>query len=356
MSDVVVIGGGIVGASAALFAAEAGASVTLLEADGIASAASGRNAGSIQHPMDAARAELYEESVAIHRRFGVIGDAAAGLLVVGPDAASATFDGLRSEPLDAAALRAAEPELAEGLTGVLVHGTGFPAHPAAATHRLADAARARGATIVEGTRARPEVVDGRAVGARAGDGTLIAADRVLIAAGPWSSALADPSGAWSPVGALWGVTVQVALPPGHVVRHRIEEWDEPFDAGVQFEATPLDDVTVLGASRTVATPDEPVLAQEILARAARFLPVLASATTVRVAACARPVTPDGLPLLGPVPGVEGLHVAAGHGPYGISLGPASGRIAADVLLGRAAVPPAFATDRAALAPSRSARA
>jgi glycine/D-amino acid oxidase-like deaminating enzyme len=135
MTDVVVIGGGIVGCAAALFLAEAGASVTLLEADVVAAAASGRNAGSIQHPLDDARADLYDESVALHRRFGVIGEEAAGLLVVGPGAASAldgaaAFGGLRAEALDAAALRAAEPELAEDLTGVLVGGTGFPAHPA----------------------------------------------------------------------------------------------------------------------------------------------------------------------------------------------------------------------------------
>ena len=79
-----------------------------------------------------------------------------------------------------------------------MHGTGFPAHPAAATRRLAEAARAAGATIVEGAAARPAVAGGRAVGAVADDGTRHAAGRVLVAAGPWSSALADPSGAWIP--------------------------------------------------------------------------------------------------------------------------------------------------------------
>src|SRR5262245_34001082 len=59
MADVIVIGGGIVGCTAALFLAEAGADVLLLESDEIAAAASGRNAGSIQHPLDEARAELY---------------------------------------------------------------------------------------------------------------------------------------------------------------------------------------------------------------------------------------------------------------------------------------------------------
>ena len=46
---------------------------------------------------------------------------------------------------------------------------------------------------------------------------------------------------------------------------------------------------------------------------------------------------DGRPLLGPLPGVDGLFVAAGHGPWGISLGPGSARLVADAVLGRPAV-------------------
>src|SRR5215470_8373494 len=87
MPDVIVIGGGIVGCASALFLAEAGADVLLLEADEIASAASGRNAGSIQHPLDPARDALYEESIEIHRRFGIIGAEPAGFLAVGTAAA-----------------------------------------------------------------------------------------------------------------------------------------------------------------------------------------------------------------------------------------------------------------------------
>jgi glycine/D-amino acid oxidase-like deaminating enzyme len=88
----------------------------------------------------------------------------------------------------------------------------------------------------------------------------------------------------------------------------------------------------------------------VRAQAARFLPLVASASVTAVRACARPVTADGLPLLGPVGGIESLHVAAGHGPYGISLGPASGRIAADAILGRSSVPAAFRADRTAVRP------
>ena len=51
---------------------------------------------------------------------------------------------------------------------------------------------------------------------------------------------------------------------------------------------------------------------------------------------------DGRPLLGPLPGVEGLFVAAGHGPWGISLGPGSARLVADAVLGRPAIAPELA--------------
>jgi glycine/D-amino acid oxidase-like deaminating enzyme len=53
--------------------------------------------------------------------------------------------------------------------------------------------------------------------------------------------------------------------------------------------------------------------------------------------CARPLSPDGRPLLGPVAGIEGLHVASGHGPWGVTLGPASAELVAAAVLDPAAV-------------------
>ena len=63
-SDVVVVGGGIVGVAAAAFLAEAGATVTLVERDGLASGASGANSGIVQHPFDPVLAALYRETSA----------------------------------------------------------------------------------------------------------------------------------------------------------------------------------------------------------------------------------------------------------------------------------------------------
>ena len=184
---------------------------------------------------------------------------------------------------------------------------------------------------------------------RADDGVLHPAGAVLVAAGPWSSELIDACGAWRPVSPPWGVTVQITLPPGRVVRNRIEEWTTRAEAElrshIHFEVTPLDTMSVLGASRAATVPDQADVAERLVERATRFL--LAVASSAR--ACARPVTRDALPRLGPVPGIDGLFVAGGHGPYGITLGPASGRIAADAVLGTAPMPQRFRVDRAAVA-------
>jgi glycine/D-amino acid oxidase-like deaminating enzyme len=77
----------------------------------------------------------------------------------------------------------------------------------------------------------------------------------------------------------------------------------------------------------------------IVARGASFVPAIASAGLGAHRVCARPQSLDGRPLVGRVPGFDALWVAAGHGPWGISTGPASGRLIADLIDGRVAAPP-----------------
>jgi glycine/D-amino acid oxidase-like deaminating enzyme len=71
--------------------------------------------------------------------------------------------------------------------------------------------------------------------------------------------------------------------------------------------------------------------RELSARARRFMPGLSTVPVTRVWSGVRPVTPDGLPLIGSVLGVEGLWVAAGHGGQGVMLAPATGRMLAEYL-------------------------
>ena len=62
--------------------------------------------------------------------------------------------------------------------------------------------------------------------------------------------------------------------------------------------------------------------------------------------CARPQSVDGRPFIGPVAGVDGLFVCAGHGPWGISTGPASAAIAARAILDRTRPRPELEAARA----------
>ncbi|HEU5199584.1 MAG TPA: FAD-dependent oxidoreductase, partial [Ktedonobacterales bacterium] len=75
---------------------------------------------------------------------------------------------------------------------------------------------------------------------------------------------------------------------------------------------------------------------EVLSEALRVAPGLAGATIQETRIGLRPASPDGLPLLGHVPGLERVFLATGHGPSGLQLGPYSGALVADLLLGQPA--------------------
>jgi glycine/D-amino acid oxidase-like deaminating enzyme len=152
------------------------------------------------------------------------------------------------------------------------------------------------------------------------------------------------------------VAVTLADPPRHVLEEA-EIKIEPAAQAVEHVAS--DDVafslvTAAGASSLGSTfladePDARALVPSIVARGTTFVPGIASATVGAPRVCARPLSVDGRPLVGRVPGIEGLWVAAGHGPWGISTGPASGRLLADLVDGRVAAPPT-ALDPARFAP------
>lgn len=353
--EVIVIGGGLVGVTASLLLAEAGVRVTVFEADHVGAAASGRNAGSVEHPLDPPRAPLYEESVELYKRLGVLTGPPAGLLGVartpqGPLAlavAAEPFTTLKPQMLDSDEVRALDPELAPDLLGCLIQ-TGYPTKPLAATSRIAELARGRGVAIVEGERAVPLLRADRVIGVKTASGD-IPVDRVLVAAGPWTPELIDPGGRRRAVEFEWGVTVHIEF-TGRI-RHRVEELPvsdgpdaAPDGISERWEVTPTSELTVLGATHTHEQPDEQAGAQDILRRTARFAPAAARAPVTAVRSCARPASFDARPLIGRC-GADGLYAVTGHGPYGISLGPASARMGVDALLHDAPVPPELSWER-----------
>ena len=377
-ADVVVLGGGIIGCAAAAIMADRGARVVLVEGVAIGAGASGRNLGVIQHPFDPVLLPLHLESLTRYRALAdagggdfSIGRAPAGLLLLNRDGDAAArqvarmadaFPELDPVLLDPEEVARAEPALIDGLWAIAV-ATGFPVPPAAATEAWADLAERRGAHLLLGSPGRVQLDGDRATGATLEDGTRIDAGAVLVAAGPWTSRLVDEAGQWRPIVPTYGVTLQLRLEDGAAPRHVLEEdvvdainraaaaTEQAAAAGGGEAPPPLfsiataNGVSTLGSTFFGIEPDPTAIEPQLLRHAAGFMPSIETAEVVGRRMCARPQSVDGRPFIGAAPGVAGLFVCAGHGPWGISTGPASAALAARAVLDGAEPPKELAADR-----------
>jgi D-hydroxyproline dehydrogenase subunit beta len=368
-ADVIVIGGGIAGVATAAFLAEGGASVVLVEREAIAAGASGRNSGVVQAPLDPVLAALYRDTLVEYRRLAGNGAGGfalpaepAGLLHVtrAPEVArrlaaelAATHPEIDPQFLDGEALARLEPLLDPAVSACRV-AIGYPVAPAAATRAYAALAEQHG--VRTGIGAPGELIrrGDTVVGVRTTRDERILAGTVVVAAGPWTPAIVDPSGRWCPIRPVWGVVAEVDLasPPRHVLEEAeiddtIEPGSEPgsdSDAsdGFAFSLVTADGRSVLGSTFFETEPDSDALVPELRRRGARFVPALADAPLMGTRRCARPQSADGRPLVGRVPWLDGLYVVAGHGPWGISTAPGTAKMLADLMMGRrTGVPPAL---------------
>ena len=374
-TEIVVIGGGIVGCAAAAILADRGARVTLVERTAIGAGASGRNLGAIQHPFDPVLAPLYSESLARYRALAdgtgdfAVGDEPAGLLLLNRDADAAAVQARRQrEAVPELLPQLLSPDEVVDLEPSLRHGpsavrlaTGFPVPPAAATAAWALLAEERGVRLLVGTSGRPVIEERRATGVLLDNGIRLPADAILVAAGPWSPRLVDPSGAWSPIRPTWGVTIQLRL-DGSAPHHIVEE-DEVDSinraaaatarAAEGFEAEPpslfslasAGGISTLGSTFLATQPDREPVAQLLLRRAIEFLPAIEGAELLERRLCARPQSVDGRPFIGRLEAADGLFMCAGHGPWGISTGPASAAMAARAILDGTPPPPELSATR-----------
>ena len=299
-----VAGAGIIGCSAAAFLAEGGARVTVHDPNGIAAGASGRNSGVIQHPYDPALVPLYEASVALHREVLDLPDEPAGILLLDPPAGVELPEELHPEHLDDA--HAAEPVVRPGIPAIRIR-TGWPVGPRAATEAWAARAREAGARFGR----EPQE-----------------ADVTLVATGAWTTE--------APVRAMWGVTAEVDVETGHVLE---EAGVEDISAGGPLRIFSLVG-NVLGSTVSAEEPDVEATVPHVQERARRFI------GDTRVAAarkCPRPQTVDGRPIVGRLD--HRTFVCTGHGPWGISTGPATARHAARQILDRTPPPPELTPTR-----------
>lgn len=365
MPDVVVVGGGIIGAASALELTRAGASVTLIERGELAAGASGRNQGWLVAPEDPVNLPLHEPSLA---RYLEAADRAPipawidresiGYLLVALEGDHVEQGEIPegAETLDAAATVALEPALTSAIAaGWLVPDGGRRVDPAALTVGLALLAREQGATIRHHLSARSFTTRGdRVTGVVTDDGT-VSADTVVMAAGPWSNDLLGRVGVHLPLWSARGWIVRTR-PARPLVSRLVERvgwrrtvWhgdavtpmtaqqfvDEGVSAAGGALLNPHPDGSVLvGSSREVATgpePGDPGIVGRQIADAIEVVPALADAAMESSWWGVRPMSPDDRPLIGVVR--DGLLVATGHGSEGIILGHGTAELVRAQVLG-----------------------
>ena len=334
--DVAIIGGGIIGTCAAAYLAEAGRSVVLFEQTELAAGASGRNSGAIQHPFDPSMAALHRESLPLYRELAAedqefqLGAAPSGLLLIAfdSDAVEAACRSIadRSPELSPEFLAAGEavrlePALSPDVVACRL-STGYPVAPSVATLAFGRRAVRAGVQMRMGEAARPTVESGRLTGVATASGH-VTCEQVLVAAGPWTPTIVPGWADEPPIRPIWGVVVATTLAdaPRHVLEELGIDKGRPPDSAFSL-------VTAAGTSSVGSTflrdqPDPQSWAPRLMSRATDFVPGLAGTEINGVRACARPQAFDGRPIIGEVPGTDGLFVCAGHGPWGISTGPAS---------------------------------
>jgi sarcosine oxidase subunit beta len=360
-TEVVVIGGGIMGASTAYHLARAGVTdVVVLEAGEIAGGSSGKPLGGVRVQFsDRANIELGLRSLHAYGRFaeelGVdIGLRRVGYLFalrdpadVAPFTASVALQnelGAVSRMVDPAEAAALCPYLlgphldaSRLVAAAWSPGDGF-ARPAAAVHGYLDAAAALGVTVRTGARVVGiDAAAGRAV-VHTADGTRYASPAVVCAAGAWSRAIGEMVGVPLPVEPLRrqiGFTPPLRPAPSAVpftIDFSTTAYFHGSDDG-GFVVGMSDSGEAAGFDRTVTDAWHPGLRAAL----ASFAPALADVPIVRGWAGLYEMTPDCNGLIGEVDeAVVGFRFlyAAGFSGHGFLQGPAVGECVRDLHLGR----------------------
>jgi len=379
VADVVVIGGGVAGCSAAWFLAQEGLDVLLVERDAVAAHASGAAAGMLAPTAEgepgsplltrglAALAQFRESLCAeLRARSGIDPEfESSGLLRLALSdederalrARSSAFSesGADVEWLDASSARLFQPGLAAALRGANWSPQEAHVRSPLLTRAYAGAAQSLGARVVAGAAVTSLVLEGdRVLGVRVAGALegVISAGCVVVCAGSWSGVL----GSW-----LGESVAAGALPPVEPVRGQILSLRESAPTvrtivwGEGGYLVPKRDGSVIvGATEERAGFDARVTARgmaQLTSVAPRLVPALADADFQDGWAGLRPSSPDGLPSIGRIEGIGQLIVAYGHYRSGVLLSPVSGQIVRDLVIGKD-----VGRDAAVFDPARFARA
>jgi len=358
-AEVVIIGGGVTGASIAFNLAAIGVrDVLLLERKSLAAGGTGWSVGIVRQLYPTPEtSQMVVRSLAVFQGFrdavgGESGYIACGV-AIGVSAAmrpkleetvrlQRSF-GVRAEVLEPSALASVEPRInSEHLGAVLYEPQSGYGDPTAVTTGYAEAARRRGVRIEQGV----EVVAIRTAGDRVTGVETAAGDRietpiVVNAAGLWSQAVARLAGVALPLvigrHPVFVVERDAGFGRPHLVYLDLAggSYARPETGGLTLTGSLTDDET--------QHPMEPELlggdvsleeATEVLERTARAIPRLADARYRRGWAGAFDITPDWMPILDVSP-IRGFWIATGMSGHGFKLSPAVGEMMAALITGAA---------------------
>ena len=350
--DVVVIGGGVVGIATARLLTQNGLTCAVLEKDSVGSHASGFAYGGL-HPLAGAGipgpvTPLARRGFELHRALGQELPAATGIdteyrrkstvsLSFTEKEAAVARDHLEwmlgesteAEWLDADEVRGVESRISPEAVGGVLNNDTAEVEPYKFVLALAQDAERCGVDILNCRAIAMTHSHTHVTGVTLDNGDVLGCDSVLLADGPWTEELAVTS----------GMTVGVRPLKGQILR--LQASGKPYDHSIgwagNYVTSKPDGLVWVGTTEEDVGFDEQLTVEArdaVMAGLLKMIPTLADARLIKQTACLRPLSFDGLPVIGPLPGWEGVTVVTGAGRKGILLAPAMAEIAADMVTGK----------------------